>query len=66
MYCLLLLAGFGGSQESKRPKRETATHVVKGLGKALSCTTQGHVFGAWYLTIGSLHFVYFGCSVIAL
>ena len=31
MYYLLLLAGIGGSQESKRPKRETAIHVVKGL-----------------------------------
>jgi hypothetical protein len=66
MYYLLLLSGIGGSQKSKRPKRETATHVVKGLGKALSCSTHGRVFGAWYLTIGSLHFVCFGRSVIAL
>ena len=46
MYYLLRLAGIGGSQESKWRKHEAATHVVKGLGKALSCTTQGRVFGA--------------------
>jgi len=64
MYYLLLLAGIGGSQESKRPKRETATHVVKGLGEDIELY---HAWPrAWYLTIGSLHFVCFGRSVIVL
>ena len=66
MYYLLRLAGTGSSFPRVRAAGAgNSTHVVKALGNALSCTTQGRLFDPWCLTAGSLYFVIFGRSAIA-